>query len=251
MISLLMPLALLFIYLSSIAIFIQLKKDNSIGNFTWGGGCILAALYTLIMTRTYLPRQLLLTSCILIWGARLIIYLIIRYKKGADPRFVTWQIEKGTIKALFITIGWVFIAQGSLLLVMISPIVLINMCIVPGIALLDIVGMLLWVVGFSCEAISDYQLSQFLKDQTNKGKVMHFGLWHYSRHPNYFGESLLWCGIYCMAVHLPYGWITIIAPITITIILRFFSIPLLEKAFENNPEYQEYKKTTNIFIPLL
>jgi steroid 5-alpha reductase family enzyme len=249
MIPLTLSIVLLFIYLISIVIFIQLKKDNSIGNFTWGGGCIIASIYTLLITSTFLSRQLLATALIVIWGTRLIFYLISRYKKGADPRFVSWQIEKGNLKALIITIGWIFIAQGALLLVMISPIVAINISIVPGITILDIFATFAWCIGFCIETISDYQLYQFLKDPSHKGKVMKYGLWHYSRHPNYFGESIMWWSFYLIALHVPYGWATIIAPITITIILRFFSIPLLEHTFEQNPEYQEFNNNTSIFVP--
>jgi len=98
--------------------------------------------------------------------------------------------------------------------------------------------------------VGDWQLSQFIKDPSNKGKIIQSGLWKYSRHPNYFGEVVQWWGIFLMALSLPNGIITIIGPLTITILILFVSgIPMLEKKYENNPEFAEYKKRTSAFFP--
>ncbi len=81
--------------------------------------------------------------------------------------------------------------------------------------------------------------------------VMDQGLWHYSRHPNYFGEIIMWWGLFCIALSVPYGIYTVIAPVTITVLLVFFTgVPMNERTFVNNPLYQEYKKRTNMLIPL-
>ena len=79
---------------------------------------------------------------------------------------------------------------------------------------------------------------------------MYKGLWRYSRHPNFFGETLLWWGFYAMACSLKNGWVTIVAPLTITIILRFVEgVPFLEEALKKREAYREYMKETNIFVP--
>lgn len=89
-----------------------------------------------------------------------------------------------------------------------------------------------------------------MRNPVNKGHVMRFGLWRYSRHPNYFGESLMWWGVYCIALSLPYGWTAIITPITITVLLVFVTgIPWIEKTMIGNAEYKEYQRTTSKFIP--
>jgi steroid 5-alpha reductase family enzyme len=135
--------------------------------------------------------------------------------------------------------------------IMSNPIIDINMYNMPhALSLFDILGIIVWIFGYCYEAISDYQLSQFMKNPKNKGHVMQSGLWHYSRHPNYFGESVMWWGIYCMSLSVPYAWMTILAPITITVLLVYVTgIPLIENAMANNPEYQEYKQHTSKFIP--
>ena len=108
----------------------------------------------------------------------------------------------------------------------------------------------IWLCGYCVEAISDQQLFNFMRNPAHKGHVMTSGLWHYSRHPNYFGESLIWLGIYCMALSVPYGWTAIITPATITFLLVYVTgIPLLENAMANNPEYQVYKQKTSKFFP--
>jgi steroid 5-alpha reductase family enzyme len=108
-----------------------------------------------------------------------------------------------------------------------------------------------WVIGFFFESVGDAQLSRFIKDPANKGKLMQSGLWKYTRHPNYFGEVTQWWGLWIIALSVSYGWLGIIGPLTITtLILKVSGIPLLEKSMEGNPEFQEYKKRTSVFFPL-
>jgi steroid 5-alpha reductase family enzyme len=104
--------------------------------------------------------------------------------------------------------------------------------------------------GYYWEAVSDQQLFNFRRNPLNKGKILKTGLWHYSRHPNYFGESVMWIGIAFLALSISFGWTAFIAPLTITFLLRFVTgVPLLENAMKDNPEYQQYKQKTNTFIP--
>jgi steroid 5-alpha reductase family enzyme len=90
----------------------------------------------------------------------------------------------------------------------------------------------------------------FKKDPGNKGKLMRSGLWEISRHPNYFGEALIWWGISFYALNLPYGWTTLISPVVITLLLRFVSgVPMLEKKYAGRPDWEDYKGKTAPFIP--
>jgi steroid 5-alpha reductase family enzyme len=115
----------------------------------------------------------------------------------------------------------------------------------------DVVGFLVWAVGFGFEAVSDYQLMQFKAEPENKGKIMQYGLWKYSRHPNYFGESLLWWGIFITSISAGHWWISIISPMVITfLLLRVSGVALLEKKYKGNAEFQAYAKRTSAFIPL-
>lgn len=239
--------SILGIYLSSMVAVACYKEDTSIANFTWGGGVLIVALYTFFRMSNFLLPQIIVTSMIAVWSIRLIAYVYTRYT-GKDPRFVTWKWQG--IKALIINIVWVF-GQIIMITIMSYPVVLINIYNnAYPFSLFIILGMAIWSFGYWYESTSDKQLFKFLHNPLNKGLIMESGLWRYSRHPNYFGESMMWWGVYCMALSVPYGWTAIIAPITITFLLVYVTgIPLLENAMANNSEYQTYKQKTSKFIP--
>lgn len=247
-VSFFMPLiAVIAIYFAIMVTIVQIKQDSSIANSVWSGGCLLIALYTFIMSGLYLPRQIVVTALITLWASRLVTYVYLRYK-GNDPRFQTWK--QAGIKALIFNIAYIFGGQAFLMTIMSIPTILINISTVPGLNYLDFMGIGIWLVGYFFEAVSDYQLFQFTSDPANKGHVMKYGLWHYSRHPNYFGEVLMWWGIFLLALSVPFGIYSIITPATITVMLLFVTgIPWVEKAMDTNPEYQEYKRKTCAFIP--
>lgn len=238
---------LLGIYLTSMVAVACYKEDTSIANFTWGGGVLLVTLYSFFRMSSFLPQQIIVTGMIVLWAARLIAYVYIRYT-GKDPRFKTWKWQG--IKALIINIIWVF-GQIIMISIMSYPIILINTYnTAHPLSLFEYMGIAIWFCGYCIEAISDQQLFNFMRNPANKGHVMNSGLWHYSRHPNYFGESVIWLGIYCMALPIPYGWTAIITPATITFLLVYVTgIPLLENAMTDNPEYQVYKRKTSKFFP--
>jgi steroid 5-alpha reductase family enzyme len=116
---------------------------------------------------------------------------------------------------------------------------------------LDFMGAIIWMIGFVFESISDWQLARFKADPANKGKVMDRGLWTYSRHPNYFGEFLIWWGIFLIALSSPMSWWTVISPLVITtVLLKMTGIPLMEKTIvDTRPEYREYIQRTPAFFP--
>lgn len=120
-----------------------------------------------------------------------------------------------------------------------------------GITTLDVIGAIIFGIGFLMEAISDHQLQSF-RDNPKRapGSVITDGLWKYSRHPNYFGEALLWWGLYLITCSIPKGWIFFFSPLIISLLLRYVSgVPLLEKHFAKNPQFQDYAKRTSIFFP--
>ena len=235
-------------YLLVMFIITHYKKDISIGNFTWGGGVILLTVLS-FLNSTYLPRHILITVLILTWGLRLSFFIWLRYKKGADPRYVTWQDQTGPLAFLF-ALFWIFALNGVYALVMSTPSLVVNKSFAAGLTVLDLLGVAIWLIGFYFESVGDYQLFSFTRKPKNYGKIMDQGLWKYTRHPNYFGEICMWWGIYAIALSVEYGWLTIIAPLSITILLIFFTgIPMNEKVFEDNKEYQAYKKKTSALIP--
>ena len=117
--------------------------------------------------------------------------------------------------------------------------------------MLDLLGVITWVVGFMFEAVGDWQLYRFKADPENKGKVMNKGLWAYTRHPNYFGESLVWWGLFIITLATPGSAWVVISPLLITFLLvKVSGVTLLEKTIvDSRPEYAEYIKSTSSFFP--
>jgi steroid 5-alpha reductase family enzyme len=113
----------------------------------------------------------------------------------------------------------------------------------------DIIGVFLWAIGFFFETTGDLQMAHFKANPANKGKVMQRGLWHYSRHPNYFGDAAQWWGYFLIATAAG-GWWTNLSPILMTtLLMRVSGVTLLEKSLETRPGYKEYIERTNAFIP--
>jgi steroid 5-alpha reductase family enzyme len=108
-----------------------------------------------------------------------------------------------------------------------------------------------WGIGFLFEAVGDAQLKKFKADPESKGKIMTLGLWRWTRHPNYFGESLQWWGLFVMAADAPIRMLLVISPLTITGLLLFVSgVPLLEKKYAGRADREVYKERTSKFVPL-
>jgi len=116
---------------------------------------------------------------------------------------------------------------------------------------LDFLGLAVWLIGFYFESAGDYQLSRFKSRPENKGKVLDSGVWRYTRHPNYFGDSAQWWGYYLIAAAAG-GWWTVYSPVLMTLfLLRVSGVALLEKSMETRPGYKEYIERTSAFIPWL
>jgi steroid 5-alpha reductase family enzyme len=210
------------------------KKRNDIADTAWGLGFILVAIYNFLFN----PSFKLLISFILvsIWGLRLAIHIYNRNKnKKEDYRYKQWK-NNAYLK--------VFITQGFFMWLICWPIIFSQQ----NLNWLNILGIFIWITGFYFEATADKQLKKFINNPKNKGKIMQSGLWAHSRHPNYFGEVTMWWGIWL--INLNPNWWAIVGPLTITfLILKVSGVPLLEKKYEGNPEFEKYKKKVSVFIP--
>lgn len=245
--SILIGIGILTGYLVSVAVLAGYKEDRSIANFAWGGGCALLALYTLLYWRTFSARQLIVTTLVVLWAVRIIGYLYIRYNRD-DPRFIVWR--QGGTQAFFTTLSYVFGIQLILLLIMFYPVGLVNTSVNPPLNRLDLLGVLVCIFGFIYESLSDYQLYYFMKTNRGTNEIMDTGLWRYCRHPNYFGEIIIWVGIFLIAFSLPGGRLALLTPVTIAIWLLFIAgIPWIEKAMDSNTNYRSYKERTSCFFP--
>ena len=243
---------ILFIYMSLWFLVSVVKKRNDVADIAWGLGFILLAWSSFFIFENFSFRGLIANILVSIWGARLAWHIYRRNKhKKEDYRYLAWRQAWGRffyIRSYF----QVYILQGFLLYLIIVPVLLINSNQGLSFNIIDVFGILVWLFGFFFETVSDAQLSRFLQDPANRGKIMQSGLWQYSRHPNYFGEVTQWWGLFLLGLNLPDGWLGIIGPLTITIlILKVSGIPLLEKKMAEKPEFADYKKKTSIFIPWL
>lgn len=244
------PLAISLTLMTFVFFLAQLKRDNSIVDIAWGLGFIIIALFTFFTFGSFLERQVLITLLTVLWGLRLSIYILIRNKgRGEDYRYKEMRKSWGasaSLQAFF----KVFMLQGLLMTVIAFPIITVNYSYALELTIFDYFGLGLWCFGFVMESIADYQKHVFKSAPANKGKVLTTGLWEYSRHPNYFGESMMWWGMYFIAVSTPLGPVTVVSPLLITFLLMYVSgVPLLEKRYKNNAEYQKYAKKTPKFVP--
>jgi len=243
---------LLFCYMTCGFIIAQIKKDNSVADIFWGLGFVLIAWFTLLKNGQFLPRQLLVTALVTIWGVRLSGYILFRnWGKKEDPRYTQLAQKWGTNYFYLHSFFKVFILQGLLLLMIASSIIIINSSTSANIRMLDVIALIIWCIGFYFEAVGDWQLYQFFKNPENNGKIMDQGLWGYTRHPIYFGEITMWWAIWLIAFGLPYGLFALISPCTITTLLLFVSgVPMAEKQLERIPGFEAYKKRTSMLFPL-
>jgi steroid 5-alpha reductase family enzyme len=244
----------IFVYMSLWFLFSLYKKRNDVADVAWGLGFVLMTWTSFLISDDSSNsgvRGLLVGILVSIWGLRLALHIHARNKgKTEDYRYLAWRKEWG--KWFYVrSYLQVYILQGTLLFLIVMPVLFINMSAGSEFGLLDILGVAVWLVGFYFESVGDAQLARFIKDPMNKGKLMQSGLWSYTRHPNYFGEVTQWWGIWLIALSVPNGWLAIIGPLTITIlILKVSGIPLLEKKMEENPDFAEYKRKTSVFIPM-
>ena len=197
-------------------------------------------------------QQLIVTLAIVLWGIRLGSYLFSRILiTKTDDRF---DDKRNNPKKL--TAFWI-LQITAVWLIMIPYSFYLTSRTVGGMKFITLAGLAVYAVGMLIESVSDYQKFIFKKQPENKGKWMEDGLWHWSRHPNYFGEMLVWWGLF--AVALPYltglEILALIGPVFITFLLLFVSgIPLLEKSadkkYGTNPDYLVYRNSTSLLIPL-
>lgn len=229
-------------------------RDVSIVDIVWGAAGALLALTSLLLTNGALPRRILITGMTVIWGCRLAWHIGTRKRgKGEDFRYAAMRAE-GPESFPLRSLVTVFLFQAFLIWAISIPAQVAQLSTKPrGLTGLDFLGAGVWLLGFAFEAVSDRQLRQFLSDPANRGGVMDRGLWRYSRHPNYFGDSMIWWGIFLVAAATPGGWATIFSPLLMTLFLMKVSgVPMLEEALATRRQgYREYMNRTSPFFPWL
>ncbi|MBE7435110.1 MAG: DUF1295 domain-containing protein [Anaerolineales bacterium] len=198
-------------------------------------------------------RSILLAVLVVVWAIRLGTFLFSRIQKaGKDDRF-------DELKPSFIRFLNVWTIQGLwVTFTLAAALVAITTTTRKELDIFAVVGFMIWLLGFIIEVVADAQKSRFNADPANKGKFIQTGLWSRSRHPNYFGEIVLWIGIAIIALPVLQGWawIALISPLFVAILLtRISGIPLLQKKADKKwggqADYEAYKKNTPVLIPKL
>ena len=242
---------LILAYMILVFILAIILKNNSIVDIFWGLGFIIVMLYNADFFPTINLNKFIFNLLIIIWGLRLSLHIFIRNKgKEEDFRYKNWR---NTWKHFYLrSFLQIFLLQGFIMWIVALPVISYNNIEFSETNWTFITGVIIFIAGFLFESIADFQLLQFRKNKQNKGRIIQSRLWKYSRHPNYFGEAVLWWGIALISCSQLAEIYLFISPILITLLLRYVSgVPMLEAKYKDNEEFKEYSKKTSVFIPLI
>ena len=230
------------------------RRDASIADICWGLGFVLLAWLYCFLSPVLTPRSWLVAALMTLWGTRLSMHIFRRNRgKGEDPRYRAMRAAQGRAfwwRSLF-TVFWL---QGVILWFVALPLLVAVRATQPAaLTAVDGLGLLLFAVGFGFEVVGDSQLARFRAEPDNRGKVLESGLWRYTRHPNYFGDATMWWGMYALAASTPGGWLSVLSPSLMTLLLmRVSGVTLLEDGLKTSkPGYRAYMARTPAFFPRL
>jgi steroid 5-alpha reductase family enzyme len=232
-------------------------KDASIVDPWWSIGFLLVAANTVARTGLT-PAKVLLLAMVGAWAVRLWLYLLARSRgRAEDPRYAGFRRKYGADRYWWISFFQVFVLQGFLIVLISAPLQVAGSAGEPDpISLIDLLGLGLFAVGLAIEVVADAQLNAFRGARARGGPgaprpVLDTGLWRYSRHPNYFGEAVLWWGFFLCALDEPMGWATVLAPLLMTFLLvKVSGVAMLDAHMAaTRPEYAEYIRRTSAFVP--
>src|SRR4030043_276382 len=227
-------------------------KNVSIVDLFWGFGFVLACFIYFLKTDGLETRKILLVTMVSIWGMRLSIYLAWRNMgKGEDHRYQKFRQDYGEHRYWWISFFQTFLLQGVLMWLISAPLLGAQYYNAGNaLTVFDFIGVFIWIIGFIFETGGDIQLARFKADPANKGKVLNKGFWHYTRHPNYFGDAAVWWGygLICLATG---SYLPVLGSILMTaLIIKVSGVALLEKSLkEQKPQYKDYVERTSSFFP--
>lgn len=240
---------IIFSYFLLFFIVATIIKNNSIVDIGWGFGFVLTVWILFLIGKDYSISKIIVNTIVSLWGLRLFYHILKRNLfEEEDFRYAAWRKAWGkyVIPRAFLQ---VFMLQGLFMFIVGIGAFLFN----TGnyvLSTISYIGIAIFFIGYGFEAIGDLQLKNHLADPSQKGVLLTKGLWKYTRHPNYFGEAVIWWGIFIMVVSAGVPWYVVISPIAITYLLRFVSgVPLLEAKMKNAKGWDAYASVTNAFIP--
>lgn len=231
-------------------------KNHSIIDIFWGPGFVVVAVVSYLLSAGSGgddTRRLVVLLLTAVWGLRLGLYIGRRnLGHGQDPRYTRLLASRQGGSLVVFLVRQVYGLQG-LLIVLVSLPVQLAMYESAPLGVVGAVGIAIWVVGFTFEAVGDWQLARFKADPANEGRIMDRGLWAWTRHPNYFGDSCVWVGLWVLALGHWAGLLTVIAPFVMTKLLVSYSgKKLLEKGMrrKRGAAYEDYIARTSGFFPM-
>ncbi|TFH36002.1 MAG: DUF1295 domain-containing protein [Bacteroidia bacterium] len=227
-------------------------KNASIVDLFWGFSYVIVNAFYVFMSGELNPRKIIILVLVSVWGLRLAIYLSIRnIGKGEDFRYQEFRREYGPERYWWFSYFQTFLLQGALIMIVSLPLLGISESKQSGnLNLLDYLGILVWMIGFAFEAGGDFQMAHFKKNPNNKGKLLNTGFWKYTRHPNYFGDSVVWWAYAIFSMAAGSYWQIIGSAVMTFLIIKVSGVALLEKTLnESKPQYQEYIQKTSSFFP--
>lgn len=225
-------------------------RDASLADIAWGL-CFVAIAWAAYVSGERGSGSLLAALLVSVWGLRLSGYLAIRnLGHGEDRRYQAMRAKRPSSFWIF-SLGSVFVLQAGIAWVVSLPVQSLAASS-DSIGFLGWVGLVGFIVGVGFEAVGDFQLARFKKDPGSRGKVMDRGLWRYTRHPNYFGDSVVWCSLWLVAMGSGGAWWTLVGPVLMTFFLvKVSGAALLESDIaQRRPGYADYVARTSSFVPL-
>ena len=224
-------------------------RDVSIADIWWGPGFAVIAWTAWLNTTPISSRYGLVVAVMTLWGLRLASFMARRnLGHGEDKRY---QAMRGdSVHYWWVALFQVFILQGALQLIIALPLYAAALG-QKAMGVLDYVGIIIALAGVAIEAVADHQLKRFKSSPDSAGQVMNQGLWGYSRHPNYFGNAVLWTGMGLVGIGSGGPWWTLVGPaIMIFLLLKVSGVAMLESTItERRPAYRQYMDEVPAFIP--
>jgi steroid 5-alpha reductase family enzyme len=233
------------------AVHLRLGKASVVDAF-WGPGFAVIAWLSFGLVQGPPARQTLLALLVTVWAVRLAFHVSRRNRgKPEDPRYAAMRAkhpETFWIRSLPL----VFLLQAVIMWLVSLPVQIgMRGAVTESFGLLEWAGLLLWGFGFFWEAVGDEQLYRFKSKPENKGRILDRGLWRYTRHPNYFGETVMWWSLWIIACAAPGGWLSFIGPLLLTLLLlKVSGVSLTEQTMRrSHTDLDEYKRRVSPFLP--
>jgi steroid 5-alpha reductase family enzyme len=227
-------------------------KNASIVDIFWGFGFILVSIFYFISTPDISSTKVISLILVAIWGLRLSTHIFLRNMgKPEDFRYQQFRKNYGEKRYWWFSFFQVFLLQGVLMWLISAPLLAISYYSTNhSFGVIDVLGILVWLIGFTFEAGGDWQLNRFKANPANKGKLLQTGFWKYTRHPNYFGDAAVWWGFAILSIAAG-SYLPVLSSVLMTLlIVKVSGVAMLERTLINTkPGFEDYVKKTSAFIP--